>query len=128
MKKVFFAIVFLSILGCSEEGISTQENSSRIDSPVVQTYVEPVNNLSGVYYQRKSARVVNLGFYTNYDAPTFQPHYFTIKRNGIIVANNYTSTIISIPVNSAYVSSTFSVSQTVVGVGTSAEVSVVVSK
>lgn len=128
MKKVCFAILFLSILGCSEEGISTQDYSGKFDSSVTQAYVEPVNNLSGVYYQRKSARVVNLGFYTNYDAPTYQEHYFTIKRNGVIVANYYTSTTISIPVSSGFTSGTFSVSQTVVGVGTSAEASIVVSK
>ena len=128
MKKVCFAIVLLSIFGCSEEEVSTQDYSGKFDSAVAQAYVEPVSNLSGVYYQRKSSRVVNLGFYTNYDAPTYQEHYFTIKRNGIIVANFYTSTIISIPVTSGFTSGTFTVSQTVVGVGTSAEASVVVSK
>lgn len=128
MKKVCFAIAFLSILGCSEEEVITQESSAKFDSPVTQAYVEPVNNLNGVYYQRKSTRVVNLGFYTNYDFPTFQEHYFTIKRNGVVVANNYTSTTISIPVTSGFTSGTFTVSQTVVGLGTSAEASVVVSK
>jgi hypothetical protein len=128
MKKVFFAIALLTVFACSEDGVSTSDYSSKVDSPVTQTFVEPVNNLNGVYYARKSARYVNLGFYTNYDAPTFQEHYFTIKRNGVIVANYYTSTTISIPVSSGFVSGTFSVSQTLVGVGTSAEVSVVVSK
>jgi hypothetical protein len=80
------------------------------------TNTTPVTGLNGVYFRKSNQRYVNLGWGKSY--PNTVTYYNTIKRNGVIVADNYFEQYnrISIPVESNFQSATFSVTQTVNGV------------
>lgn len=87
-------------------------------------YIEPPMNFNGVYYGQQGARVVNLGWNSNYPNRTH-----IIKRNGVIIASGYFEQYnrISIPVEANFKSARFSMSQTVNG-ETSSEVYTIVTK
>lgn len=127
MKKTLIAIALLCI-GCTTEELANQNYSKPIPQKVISVTnfnpnVLPVFALSGLHNKVKGKEYVNLGWYTDYDFPTFQPYYNTIRRNGVIVGDNYFEQFnrFSLRVENGFGGDWFSVTQTVIGVGTSQE-------
>lgn len=118
MKKVLFAIVIALFLGCGADSDNSQISENRLSQ------VTPVYNLNGLYSKTKGKHYVNIQWYTDYGFPNlfYTPHYITIKKDGILVADFYQEQFnrFSVQVPSNWQQSTFEVTQTVQGLGVSA--------
>lgn len=114
MKNLFLAVLSGLLLSCSTDGQTAQES---------KTEVTPVYNLNGLYNRVKGKHYVNIQWYSDYGFPNlaYTPHYVTIKRDGVVVASNYQEQFnrFGIQVPSNWQQSTFEVTQTVIGIGTS---------
>lgn len=79
-------------------------------------FTEPVMSFHGVYFRQGNKAYVNLGWWTTYSSNV--TYYNTIRKNGVIVAQNYYDQYnrISIPVPTKFTSATYSITQTVNGV------------
>jgi len=125
MRNLIF-ILFLSLASCSTE---TNETASKYEA---QTIVQPVYNMNGLYNKVRKNHYVNIQWLTAYGFPypTSQPHYVTIKQDGVVVADFYTETYnrFSVQVSPQWQSSTFEVTQTLIGVGISALAYITVNK
>jgi len=86
---------------------------------------EPIQGLNGVFFRKGNYYMVNVGWWSTYfDNVTCT---YKVKYNGIVIAENYDTNIISIPVTKDFRSGTFTVSQTVNGIS-SIEKSTIVRK
>lgn len=114
MKNLFLAVLSGLLLSCSTDSQTTQES---------KTEVTPVYNLNGLYNRVKGKHYVNIQWYSDYGFPNlaYTPHYVTIKRDGVVVASNYQEQFnrFGVQVPSNWQQSTFEVTQTVIGAGTS---------
>lgn len=133
MKTSFIAKLFLSLLisamiliclGCTAEEqptINPKENRTDL-------IVDPVYSQHGFIERINSVYWAKISWYTTYDFPTFQPHYCTVYRNGIVVLDfvNEPNNISQIRLAKRTNQATFTITQTVIGLGTSAPVELTV--
>ena len=117
MKKLLLAVLSGLLLSCSTDNQTKQETTTERTTDIVQ----PVYGANGLWNKKGNKYYVNIQWYTNYDYPTFQPYYNTITLDGVVVADNYTEQFnrFSIQVPRSWTSGTFTITQTVIGVGTS---------
>lgn len=126
MKNLFLAVLSGLLLSCSNNSQSTNESATERTTNIV----EPVYSANGLWNKKGSKYYVNIQWFTNYDYPTFQPYYNTITLDGVVVADFYTEQFnrFSIQVPRSWQSGTFTITQTVIGVGTSEAVSLFIQK
>ena len=117
MKNLFLAVLSGLLLSCSTDSQTAQESQTQRTENIVR----PVYNANGLWNKTRNRYFVNIQWYTDYDFPTYQPYYNTITLNGVVVADNYYEPFnrFSIEVDRYWQSGMFTITQTVVGVGTS---------
>ena len=123
MKNIFLAVLSGLLLSCSTDSQTAQESKT-------ETIVQPVYNANGLWNKSRNRYFVNIQWYTDYDFPTYQPYYNTITLNGVVVADNYYEPFnrFGVEVDRNWQSGTFTISQTVIGVGTSEAVTLNVTR
>jgi hypothetical protein len=125
MKTILLLVLLCTFASCTTDEIEiTKPIPQRVISVTnFNPNVLPVYQLNGLHNKKSGKEYVNLQWYTDYDFPTFQPYYNTIRRNGVIVGDNYTETFnrFGMRVENGFGGAWFSVTQTVIGVGTSQE-------
>lgn len=123
MKNLFLAVFSGLLLSCSNDSQTETESKT-------ENIVQPVYNANGLWNKTRNRYFVNIQWYTDYDFPTYQPYYNTITLNGVVVADNYYEAFnrFGIEVDRNWTSGTFTISQTVIGVGTSEAVTLNVNR
>jgi hypothetical protein len=122
IKVILALAVIFCLTACATEEIpSTSQTESRTD-----VIVEPVYGENGFIERLQSKSVAKFQWLTSYDFPSYQPHYCTIYQNGVVKLDNVTGTIVAINLTKRTKQATFTITQTVISIGTSAPVVVTV--
>lgn len=126
MKNLFLAVLIGLLLSCSNDSQTINESATQRTT----NDVLPVYGQNGLWNKVGSKYYVNIQWLTTYDFPTYQPYYNTITLDGVVVADNYTEQFnrFSIRVPRSWQSGTFTITQTVIGVGTSEAVTLFVTR
>lgn len=126
MKNLFLAVLSGLLLSCSNDGQTVTESQTQRTENIVQQ----VYGANGLWNKQRNRYFVNIQWYTDYDFPTYQPYYNTITLNGVVVADNYYEPFnrFGIEVDRNWTSGAFTISQTIIGVGTSEAVTLNVNR
>jgi hypothetical protein len=119
-------ILFLSVLFCTTA--CTTEEVTPQSSERVTEIVAPIYGQNGFIERISSRYYAKIQWLTTYDFPTFQPHYCTIYRNGVLVRDfvDEPNNVVEILLPKRTTKVTYTITQTVIGIGTSEPVTLTI--
>jgi len=97
-------------------------------SAIEENKTHPPTNLTAVKNLKTSNKTVSLNWDCPYHDPFYVKHYFTIKKNGIVIADKVADSAYIDNILGGFKTTTYEITTTVIGLGQSSTTSIVVRK
>jgi hypothetical protein len=109
--------------------VNVNGNQGVLDlSAIAENQTIPASELTAVRSRSKGKTYVDLDWHCVYHTPIYVSHYFTVKRNGVIVATNLEHSEFTDSFNGNPQSTTYTITITVKGLGESTPITVTVTR